>query len=93
MAFVWVFLLVASVGAAALSGRVGALTPAIAEAIGLDAGGERRVVELLETVRGMQRVHGEQPLRWAIEAGRMIRGGAAVEAGRDRPRPHPHGPS
>jgi spore maturation protein A len=31
MAFVWVFLLVASVGAAALSGRVGALTPAIAE--------------------------------------------------------------
>lgn len=31
MALVWVFLLVASVAAAAISGRVGALTPAIAE--------------------------------------------------------------
>ena len=47
---------------------------------------ERREIERREPVGGRQRVHREQPFRRAVEAGRMIGGGAAGEVRRHRPR-------
>ena len=57
----------------------------LADAIIFDARIERGEVDRLQPVRRRQRIDGDEPFRRAVEAGRIIRRGAAGEGGQDRP--------
>ena len=58
----------------------------LAGAVIFDARIERGEVDRRQPVRRRQRIDGDEPFRRAVEAGRIVGGGAAGEGGQDRPR-------